>query len=122
MQSVTTVTLNKVMLLKVAEEIAAGDCLTLSDASRIFSAGRGKRVHSSTFLDYIRAGCRTKIGDIVKLEAVRFGSRWLTSRAALARFMSALTNTDDTNTPDPPSPAGVDLHRARAAVEKLAKA
>ena len=36
-------------------------------------------------------GSPTAGGAVVRLEAVRVGGRWLTSRAAVARFVAALT-------------------------------
>ena len=41
-------------------------------------------------------------GNLVKLEAVRIGGRWLTSREALQRFVAALTPRVDAAAPAPP--------------------
>jgi hypothetical protein len=40
---------------------------------------------------WITRGCRGPAGQIVRLEGIRCGSRWVTSKEALARFFSALT-------------------------------
>ncbi|MCE9566555.1 MAG: hypothetical protein K8U57_31410 [Planctomycetes bacterium] len=52
-------------------------------------------------------GARATDGTLVKLECVRVGGRWLTSRGAVARFVSALTDasTSVESSPIPRSPA-----------------
>jgi hypothetical protein len=52
---------------------------------------RGKRTHLSTLLRWILNGARGPSGARVRLEAVRLGGRWMTSREALQRFAEALT-------------------------------
>jgi hypothetical protein len=44
----------------------------------------------STIWRWVRNGCRADNGEIVKLEAIRLGGRFLTSREALQRFAEAL--------------------------------
>src|SRR5262245_13275728 len=77
---------------QVISEIVGGDGLGLGAASRIVPAFRGEgRSCPSTLSRWIRNGLLTPDGRVVKLEAARIGGRWLTSRAALARFATALT-------------------------------
>ena len=76
---------------RVAAEIAAGDALTLSQAARERPAHRGRRAWGSTIWRHITRGVIGPDGVPVRLEAARIGGRWLTSRAALARYMAALT-------------------------------
>jgi hypothetical protein len=59
-------------------------------------ARRGKKTHLSTLLRWINRGARAPTGQLVRLEAVRLGNRWHTTRAALQRFAESLT-------PQPPA-------------------
>ena len=47
-------------------------------------------VHAVTILRWITRGVRVR-GQTVKLEALRLGGRWVTSRPALDRFLARLT-------------------------------
>lgn len=76
---------------RVAAEIAGGDFLTLSQAARERPAHRGRRAWGSTIWRHITQGVIAPDGQRVRLEAVRQGGAWVTSRAALARFWSRLT-------------------------------
>ena len=77
--------------------------LSLSAAAALVPPARqGKRTHLSTILRWILDGAKGPNGKRVKLEAVRIGGRWMTTRSALQRFVERLT-------PDagaaPPSPS-----------------
>lgn len=75
----------------VLVEIQAGDGLTLAAAGRLFPGHRGGRsVDPSTVFRWLTKGT-TVGGRTVKLEGVRAGSRWLTSRPAVARFANGHT-------------------------------
>jgi Protein of unknown function (DUF1580) len=54
-------------------------------------ARNGKKTHISTLLRWATKGAKAPDGTIVRLEALRVGSRWVTSREAIQRFMEALT-------------------------------
>ncbi len=70
--------------------------LTLAQAATRFPGHRGgKRIHPATLTRWILAGVRAIDGGRVRLEAVRAGSRWLTSEAALQRFTEALSAPAD---------------------------
>jgi hypothetical protein len=93
---------------QVLTEIQSGDGLSLSAAGRLFPAHRGTgTVNPSTVFRWVSKGAKTADGRVVKLEAVRTPGRWLTSRAALARFVAALTTGDPPAPPPriPPAPA-----------------
>jgi hypothetical protein len=82
---------------QVLSEILSGDALGLSAAARLLPAHRGTgRASPSTVWRWIRTGTCTSDGRVVKLEAARLGTRWLTSTAAINRYMAALTPTTDT--------------------------
>ncbi len=54
-------------------------------------AGAGGKVCFATVWRWIERGIRRRPdGAIVRLEAVRLGGRWVTSREAIARFCAAL--------------------------------
>jgi hypothetical protein len=68
----------------------------MGEAAKILPAHRGAgHIDSSTIWRWVRVGTPGPDGQTVKLEAARLGGRWLTTRAAITRFMSALTPTSD---------------------------
>ena len=92
-----------VLLTALLGETLVGDALTLSQAARLIPAHRGEgRASPSCIWRWMRFGYRLPSGDVVKLEAARIGGRWLTTTAALMRFMesttaaSSPTSTDST--------------------------
>ena len=94
--------------------------ITLAEAARRFPGHRGgDHVHPATLTRWILRGAVSVTGRRVRLEAVRCGSRWLTSAEAVARFMAALTDNvapaSETSTRTP-----VARHRAaEAAIREL---
>jgi len=65
--------------------------ISLSQAAARFPGHRGaERLHPATLTRWILRGVRAVDGRRVKLEATRFGCRWLTSEAELQRFADAL--------------------------------
>jgi hypothetical protein len=95
------------------------ELITLTQAARLIPpARRGKRTHLSTILRWILDGAKAPNGTVVKLEGVRLGGRWLTTKQALQRFAEALTPDLNAERAQPPrSPTA--RHRAseRAEVE-----
>ncbi len=78
----------------VLDEILSGDALTLSAVAQLIPAHRGGgRMSPSTVWRWVVQGTRAA-GRMVKLEAARVGNRWLTSRSAVTRYMTALTPGD----------------------------
>lgn len=99
----------------VLTEIQSGEGLSLSAAGRLFPGHRGgATVDPSTVFRWVTRGTTVR-GRAVKLEAVRAGARWLTSRGAVARFVAALTDAavpaSDTPVPTSRTPSA----RSRAA-------
>lgn len=73
-------------------DTTAETLIPLADACNLIPPARhGKKTHLSTLLRWILRGTRNLAGDMVRLEAVRMGSRWMTTREALQRFAEALT-------------------------------
>ena len=65
--------------------------LTLGQAATRYPGHRGaRRLHPSALTRWILTGVRAIDGRRVKLEALRVGTRWLTSEEALQRFAEAL--------------------------------
>jgi hypothetical protein len=96
--------------------------LSLQEAADSLPSGmnRGKRLDFSTIWRWVLRGCLAIDGRRVKLEAVRLGGRWLTSREALERFSDALS-TPQADQPEPRTPAGRkrDVSSARRKLEKM---
>jgi len=81
--------------------------ISLAEACRLVPPGRGgRRTHLSTILRWIQKGAKAPGGAVVRLEGLRVGGRWLTSREALQRFAVRLTpRLGDAPAPDsPPGP------------------
>jgi hypothetical protein len=77
--------------------------VSLTAAGLLLPAHRGPgRVGGPTVFRWITRGVRAVDGRVVRLEAVRVGSRWLTSTAAIQRFSAALSAP--ATTPMPPAP------------------
>lgn len=74
--------------VRIAEEKTIG----LKEAAALLPPGRGGRpITPSCLSRWIVTGFKTRSGQVVRLEAVRVGSRWATSAEALQRFLEAMT-------------------------------
>jgi hypothetical protein len=101
-------------------DIQTEPLIPLADACRLIPPGRGgRRTHLSTILRWILNGSKAPGGRTVKLEALRLGGKWVTSREAIQRFALALTPAlDGTATvPAPRTTAGRKRASDRAAAE-----
>lgn len=66
--------------------------LSLTDACKILPTGRnGSKPHIGTLTRWINDGVTTADGTNVRLEALRLGGKWVTSKEALQRFAERLT-------------------------------
>lgn len=75
------------------------ELLTFAEASRILP----KRPAPCTFWRWRTIGVNG-----AKLECIRSGNRWLTSRRALQRFLSAQTASSTPTSPDPTTKADIE--------------
>jgi hypothetical protein len=108
---------------QVLQEIQSGQGLALSAAGRLFPGHRGgAAVDPSTVFRWVTQGAKAPTGELVKLEAVRVGGRWLTSRGAVARFVAALTPPADPTPAPRPRSAAQRKRASEAAGKKLGKA
>ena len=83
--------------------------LSLSEAAKALPRVEGKRPHTSTIFRWTRDGVRG-----VRLDSVRLGRRLCTSREALQRFVTALSEAPPLERkPQPRNPRGrTDKQRA----------
>jgi hypothetical protein len=66
--------------------------IRLSTVARLLPENRGGRgPHPSTISRWINFGVKTRSGRTVRLEAVKVGQSWQTSRQAVERFLEALS-------------------------------
>jgi hypothetical protein len=98
--------------------ITSEDTLTLTQACALLPRGRnGAKPHLSTLIRWITRGAPGPDGRRVKLAAVRIGAKWITSRAALQEFATALTPLLDNEE----SPLPVTVKRRSKANERTAR-
>jgi len=73
-------------------DISSESTISLTQAARLLPLGRrGRPVSLSCVLRWVLSGAIGPSGERVRLEALRLGGRWVTSREALQRFAEALT-------------------------------
>ena len=94
----------------------------LNEVAKLVPPSRGgKRTHLSTILRWILQGVKGPCGEVVRLEALRLGGKWVTSKEALQRFCERLTpivNHPDAKTVEAPrAPAARRRASERAARE-----
>jgi hypothetical protein len=103
-------------------DLASEQLLSLALAAKTVPPARsGKVTHLSTILRWIRQGAPGPDGKRVKLEAIRLGGRWMTSREALQRFGERLTPElrKAPNNGRPPATRERASKRAERQLEKL---
>jgi hypothetical protein len=87
----------------MTDRILQETIINIHEAATLFPGRDGKKkLNFSTVWRWVLKGLRTNDGRLIRLEAVRLGGRWVTSREAIARFTEALTPKPDD---DPPGPA-----------------
>jgi hypothetical protein len=93
--------------------------ISLNQVARMLPPGRrGRPVHLSCVLRWIVDGVRTPTGR-VRLEAVRIGSRWITSVEALERFAARQTPDLESDRPALSRSPGTQRRAAERAGKKL---
>jgi hypothetical protein len=93
--------------------------LSLAAAARMLPPGRrGRPVSLSCILRWVLDGVRLSSGQVVRLEAVRLGGRWITSVEALGRFADRQTPClEDSRLGPPRSPSKRERASNRATKE-----
>jgi hypothetical protein len=99
-------------------DLANETTVSLAQVAREQPPGRGNAPCSlGCVLRWVLKGVRSPSGELVRLEAIRLGGRWVTSREALQRWAERLTpRLDEEPAPAPRTAAA----RGRAA-EKAGK-
>src|SRR4051794_26611698 len=73
----------------VVDELVNGEGVSFTQAAKLLPAGRaGKATSPATIWRWAREGAKAPGGAVVRLEVARCGCRWVTTRAALTRFLS----------------------------------
>jgi len=93
-------------------EIESGHGLGMGAAGRIFGG-----IDPSSVFRFVTRGTKTADGRLVKLEAIRVGVKWMTSRPAIERYLRALANP---NTAPAASPKPGNAKNRNHSAEKLA--
>jgi hypothetical protein len=96
--------------------------ISLVQAARMQPPGRrGRPVTMSCVLRWLLKGCRGPDGEMVRLEGVRIGGRWITSIEALERFATRLTPNLENQpvTPRTPTRRQRASERAAAALGRI---
>lgn len=97
--------------------------LSLPEAAKLIPVGRqGRPLNISTLLRWILSGAKAPDGEVVRLDAIRLGSRWITSKEALARFSERLTPRMNAETQPKPRTPTQRQHASRRAARALEKA
>jgi len=104
-------------------DLTAETLIPLADAAKIVPPARsGKITYFSTILRWVLRGAKAPDGALVRLEALRVGGRWLTSREAIQRFALRLApNLDGNDLPAPRTPGQRRRDDERAATELESK-
>jgi hypothetical protein len=89
-------------------------------AATIPPARNGRKTHISTLLRWIQTGAKAPDGSLVRLEGLRIGGRWMTSRQALQRFAERLTPGGPAQ-PAATQKVGTPAQRGRAAAHAAAQ-
>lgn len=90
---------------------------SLHDAAKSLPLSHGQKpVNFTTIWRWAIKGVKSTTGERVKLEAVRLGGRWITSKEAIERFSAALTGA---TTPEPIRAPSQRTRAAEAAKKKL---
>lgn len=76
-------------------EIRGSGGLTLGEAGKLFADPlRPDGYTADALRRWVTAGVTGADGERVKLEAVRLGGRWLTTRGAVGRFLTATSGAE----------------------------
>jgi hypothetical protein len=102
-------------------DIANEQIISLKAAAKMLPSGRrGRPVNHATIFRWILDGVCSPSGEIVRLDAVRMGGRWITSVQALQRFVEAQT-PDLSRRQALPRPLAQRRRAAKKAEEELKK-
>ena len=103
-------------------DLTRESALSLAQAADLLPPGRGgARPTLGCVLRWVLKGAKSPSGELVRLEAIRLGGRWLTSREALQRFAERLTPSLDSEPPPAPRTANQRRRASEVAARELEK-
>jgi hypothetical protein len=103
-------------------DLTAEKPIRLAEAAQIAGTGRGGRpIHISTILRWILSGVRSPSGIKIRLDGVRLGHHWCTSREAMQRFAERLTPAPTSDPGPAPRTAGKRQRDSERAAAQLAE-
>ncbi len=92
--------------------------IRLTEAARIIGTGRrGRPTNVSTILRWILTGQRGPDGQRIRLEGIRIGGAWRTTREAIQRYAERLTPNLSTD----PAPTPRTAHQRQRAADRAAR-
>jgi hypothetical protein len=101
-------------------DLTCESTLSLAQAADLLPPGRGgARPTLGCVLRWVLKGAKSPSGELVRLEAIRLGGRWLTSREALQRFAERLTPSLDGEPPPAPRTGNQRRRASEAAAREL---
>jgi hypothetical protein len=116
--------------MTIAIDILNEETITLTEAAKLFPPSRRVKDDNGTFtvrpvsfgciFRWIAEGVKIPNGSVVRLEAVRVGGRWRTSKSAIRRFVERQTPRFD-DAPAMPRTMSARQRAAELAGRELAK-
>lgn len=107
----------------LVERILSEGPIGMSAAARLYGTFRGGRpTHPTTPTRHHLRGVTLPDGRVVRLEAVRIAGRLMTSRAAVARFITAQQPDEEPAVAPAPRSPSARRRASEAAAEQLARA
>jgi hypothetical protein len=101
-------------------ELLSENLLSISMAAKLVPPFRGRVARPSTIFRWLTTGVKLPDGSVLKLQGIRLASRWLTSKEAVARFLSIQNSAFNPDaTPLPPATATQRERAAKRAGELL---
>lgn len=103
--------------MSITDEIASGQGIYLSAAARLFPSYRlGRPVSLQCVLRWVVDGVRGPEGRRIHLEAARLSGKWVTTPAAISRFIGAQSQNPSSENDSPASRPTVSQRRREAAL------
>jgi hypothetical protein len=82
-------------------DLTSEKALGLDEICKILPPSRGaKKTSFTTVLRWIQKGARAANGQVVRLEALRLGCKWISTREAVQRFALKLTEGATSDAPN----------------------
>jgi hypothetical protein len=111
-----------VLTEQLLEELETGQGEDLRRLARYAPSNEaGSGIHSATLHRWIMKGVKVPSGKRIRLEAARLGGKWVSTRAALRRFILAQNPDLPDGQPRPIRSAGKRRRASERAAEQLSK-